>query len=438
MEPEAVLELAARAAEQAEVFVIQSEETPVTFEANRLKLLQSRQTSGLALRVIKKGRLGFSSSTKAGEAQALVERALALAELGPPAPFDFPTPAAVPPVEIYDPQVESLSVEAMVALGQGMVDRLRQYHPDLLCHAGVAKAVVKVQILNSQGGSARYRKTIFSLGLHGNLVRGTDMLDIWEGESSCRVSLDPTSLVARILDKLALAEATAKVSSGSTPVLFTPKGVAGSFLGPLAMALSGKLVLQGASPLGGKIGQPIFHESLSLYDEGALDYAPASAPCDHEGVPTRRTPLIQNGIVQGFYYDLQTAGLAGLLSSTGNGFRSLDSPPAPATTSLIVNEGSTSWKEMLADIAEGLMVDQVTGAWAGNLLAGDFSASVHLGYKIEKGRVVGRVKDAMVAGNIFEALKGQLVAVGDRAAWVNGGVKTPPLYFRALSLSAQG
>ena len=93
--------------------------------------------------------------------------------------------------------------------------------------------------------------------------------------------------------------------------------------------------------LANRIAQALADERFSLYDDGSLDWAPASGPCDHEGVPCRRTPLIQSGVVSGFYYDLQTAALAGV-SSTGNGRRSLDSLPSPSTTSLVVSPGSTS------------------------------------------------------------------------------------------------
>ena len=100
-------------------------------------------------------------------------------------------------------------------------------------------------------------------------------------------------------------------------------------------------------------------------------------------------------------------------------------------------EGDLSLAEMIADVKEGLIVYQVMGAWAGNLLAGDFSANVHLGFKIENGRLVGRVKDTMVAGNVYEAFKDRLRAVGSQAEWVGGSVKLPPLYFRSLSVASK-
>src|SRR5438132_13291037 len=88
---EAILHAAQRAgAQQAEVFAVQSGETPVRFEANRLKEINARQTSGVAPRVIVNGRIGFASSTKPGAVSELVEAALETAPFGPEAHLDFP------------------------------------------------------------------------------------------------------------------------------------------------------------------------------------------------------------------------------------------------------------------------------------------------------------------------------------------------------------
>jgi PmbA protein len=67
-----------------------------------------------------------------------------------------------------------------------------------------------------------------------------------------------------------------------------------------------------------------------------------------------------------------------------------------------------SLADMLAQIDKGLLVDQGMGTWAGNVVAGEFSGNVQLGYKLERGELVGRVKDAMVAGNVYTALGGDV------------------------------
>ncbi|MDP3047778.1 MAG: metallopeptidase TldD-related protein [Chloroflexota bacterium] len=431
---EQVLALAKGVAQEAEVFSIASRETPVSFEANRLKELQTKEVRGVALRVVANGRVGLASSTRWGNPVDLVASAMNMAQYGAEARFELPGHHQLPTVRVYDSAIEGLSVEQLVAMGQRMIDQVRSSDAAMLCDAGVRATVSTVRILNSRGADQTIQKSVLSGSLHGNLVRGTDMLDVYEEASSCQAGLDLDALATSVIRKTEYARQLAAITTGPMPVIFTPKGVAMTLIAPLSMALSGKMVFQGASPLGDKLGQVVADSGFSLHDDGMLDWASSSGSCDHEGVPCRRTALIEHGRVMHFYYDLQTAGLAGAMS-TGNGFRSLDSLPGPGTTSLVVAPGNASLEEMLADVSEGLLVDQTMGAWSGNLISGEFSANVHLGYRISQGRIVGRVKDTMVAGNIFQALGG-LAAVGARPEWA-GDVFTPPLYFKSMGVASK-
>ena len=92
---------------------------------------------------------------------------------------------------------------------------------------------------------------------------------------------------------------------------------------------------------------------------------------------------------------------------------------------------------MVKDIKEGLVIEQLMGAEQGNLLAGDFSGNVLLGYKIENGKMVGRVKDTMVSGNVYQLLK-DIAAIGSESRWVSGFCQTPPFYCKGLSVSSKG
>jgi PmbA protein len=91
---------------------------------------------------------------------------------------------------------------------------------------------------------------------------------------------------------------------------------------------------------------------------------------------------------------------------------------------------------MVADIKEGLVIEQLMGAEQGNILGGDFSGNVLLGYKIENGRMVGRVKDTMVSGNVYKLLK-DIAAIGSESKWVGGFLQTPPIYCHGLSVSSK-
>lgn len=431
---EQVLDLARRAAQEAEVYSITSTATPVSFEANRLKQLHTKEIRGLALRVVVNGRIGLASTTRLDRPERLVETALEMARYGAKAYFTLPVRDGLPKVQVYDPTLANLPVEELVEMGQEMIDRVRAYDPSILCNADLKVVARTIAILNSQGIRHTVQKTAIYVNLHANLIRGTDMLDVYEGASSCRLAIDPAGLAKKVIAKVEQARQIAAVPTRPMPVIFTPKGVAMALIQPLKLALSGKVVYQGASPLGDKLGQIVADARFSLYDDGTIDWAAASTPFDDEGTPCRRTPLIESGRVCNFYYDLQTAGMAGK-ASTGNGFRALESLPTPTPTSFLIATGDASLEDMLADIKEGLLVDQTMGAWSGNLLSGEFSGNVHLGYRIENGRLVGRVKDTMVAGNIFQALQG-LAGIGREAEWV-GDVYTPALYFKSLGVASK-
>ena len=432
---EEILEKARKVAEEAEVFFVSHVETDVVFEANRLKHVQSRETSGRALRIVKEGRIGFAASNRANGAGELVGMALEMAPFGAEARFEFPAPDSYPDVKVHDPDVESVSEEAMVALGQSLIDKVREHTPDLVCDGSVSKGVITVRILNSRGGGATYEKSVFGFGVEGVLIRGTDMLFVGDGDSSCRPLADVSGVVATTIEQLERAKETAQAPTGQLPVIFTPQGVAVALLAPLAMAINGKTVVQGASPLGHRLGEQVLDSRISIWDDATVDYRPGSRFCDGEGVPSRRTPIIENGVVTSFLYDLQTAAMAGR-ESTGSGARGLTTLSTPSPSTIVVEDGDTSFEEMLADMKDGLIVEQLLGASQGNILGGDFSGNILLGYAVKNGEIVGRVKDTMVSGNIYEALK-EVAAVGRDGKWVGGRARIPHICCPRLAVSAK-
>jgi len=430
-----VLDLAGKSAEQAEVYVVDSADTPVTFEANRLKQLRTRQSRGVALRLIVNGRVGLATTTLLENPVDLVNAALETAQFGAEVTYQLPDRIKECGLATFDPAIETLTIERMVEFGQQMIDRARTENDSLLCEASLDKHVVHVRLANSKGLEGSYQQAGFSASFGANLIRGTDMLDVWEGHVSGRPDFDPDVLADKVLHKVRLAEHTATVPTAQLPVIFSPKGVAYTLLDSLASGFNGKIVLEGASPVGDKLGQKAFSSKLSMYDDGLIDYAPGSSPFDDEGVPTRRTTLVGEGVISAFLYDLHTAALAGT-ETTGNAGRALSSLPSPSSHTLWIEPGDATLAEMLADIKEGVLVDQVMGAWAGNTLAGEFSGNIHLGYRIENGELVGRVKDTMVAGNVFQAL-GDIAALGKELHWVGGSLRLPYLYLPALGVASR-
>jgi PmbA protein len=433
---EEVLRSAQKAAEQAEVFSASYRAMPIQFEANELKQVQTKESSSTALRIFKEGRIGFATASGGGGLEALVDMAVETSQFGGPANFQFPSSQDYSEVGIFDPKVEEIAMKRMVEIGKELIAKIKRHTPDILCDVQVTKGANSISLINSQGGEGRYDRSFFSLSLEGILVRGTDMLFVDDSESSCRLADNIDDLADRVIWQLEMAKKEATVSTKLLPTIFTPRGVASALLGPLVLAFNGKAVLEGASSLKGKLGEQVFDKKLSLWDDATVAYGVGSYPFDDEGMPSHRLPLVTNGVVTNFLYDLQTAALAGT-QSTGNGRRVGGGFPSPAISAIILGRGDVSFQAMVEDMKEGLVVEQVIGAGQGNLLGGDFSGNVLLGYKVENGEIVGRVKDTMIAGNVYQVLK-ELLGIGQEARWVGGILQTPALYCSSVSVTTKG
>jgi len=423
---EQLLELAAKSgAEAAEVYQSRSLSRPVFFEANRLKQLESAQSEGTALRLWREGRPGLAVAYGPVEPQAIVERALALSQLNTPEPIELGSDSK----PAYPDLGEAVPVEQLVEWGKQAIALIRDAYPEVLVSAEWDSEVETTRLVNSQGLDCHYTDTTLSCYLSAEWVRGDDFLSVSDGQAQ-RGSLHPEKLTHQILKRLGWAKENVTSPNGRIPVLFTSKA-ADMLWNTIQAALNGKRVLEKASPWVDRLGQSIVSAALTLYQDP--EAGPFSCPFDDEGTPTQPLVFIQKGILQHFYSDRTVAHLLGS-STTGNGFRpGLGSYPTPGLFNLLVQPGKGSLSDLINQLDEGLIVDQMLGG--GGSISGDFSINVDLGYRVKNGQVVGRVKDTMVAGNVYTALK-QLVALGGDADW-NGSCYTPSLIVDGLSTTGR-
>ncbi|MBI2856568.1 MAG: TldD/PmbA family protein [Chloroflexi bacterium] len=433
---EEVLEKARRRAEEAEVFSVHHTDTALTFEANRLKMVETRETSGLALRLILGGHIGFSSTTNLSDKDALVEHAVEMAPFGVASHLELPSASAYAAVDVYDPQVETVGLEEMHHLGQRLIDEVWKGWPEAQFEGQVIRRRIQTRLINSRGCHTSLLKTVFSVYMEGVLIQDTDMLFVAESEISCHPIKDASHLRDSLLLQLERASRIDQVPTRPMPVLFTPRGVAGLLLEPLLSGFSGKMALRGTSPLIGRIGERVVDERVSLWDDPTRPYVPGSRPFDDEGVPSQATPLLQDGQAMNFLYDLQTAAQAGA-RTTASASRSLTNLPSPAPAVLLLAPGDASFEDMLAGMGEGLVVERLLGAGQGNTLGGDFNANVLLGYHVRGGQIAGRAKDVMVSGNVYDVLN-NVVAIGKDTRWLGGFLNAPALYCDSVAVSARG
>ncbi len=417
--------------EQVEVLEMASESTTVGFEANRLKSSKVEETSGIAVRVVKDGRLGFAASSDPKATDKLVENALATAAFGDAVPIKFPGPQPAPAVRTYDRALAELSVARMVEMGEQIIALVREVEPEAQVNVDLKRGVQDVSIRNHAGAEVSLQRSPFSISLEVNRVRGDDVLMVFALSGMTVWEDGYLAFLDDICAKLRLAQRSAQLRSGQMPVLFSPTGALVLTL-PLTVGLDGKNVYQRTSPIVDKVGSQLLDAKLTLADDATLDGKFGSAPYDDEGVAHARHTFIEKGVLQGFYYDLKTAAQMGV-PSTGNGSRSLFTAPRPSLTNLIVAAGETPLQEMIAGIKEGLLVEDALGLGQGNIISGAFSNSLSLAFKIENGEIVGRVKDVSIAGNVYEVLR-DVAAVSQERAWVYTDMYLPHILLPSMNV----
>lgn len=427
---EQVIELANQKGIKAEVYYVASQDTPIEFGNNRLKSLETKASEGIALRVIADYKLGFASSTDLTRLSDLVDAAVATAEIGDPVEFNFTQDVnSVEPKSDYQPP----NTQKLVEVGEDLIRKVHQYNSDILVDVSFHSGTSQVKLATTTDVYTEQHSQSLSAVISGNLVRGEDFLQAYAYEVTRDRQPDYQAILQKLITKYQRAEAGASISSGIYPVLFTPSAVSSTMGRMFGTIFSGQSVVQKASPLTDKLGNQIADERVCVFEDPSLGVS--SCKFDDEGVPTSKKQLIDRGVVKQFYWDRRWAARYGVESS-GNGFRGGISRPSPSLANVCISPGQTSVDDLIAGIDEGIIVDQVLGAGQSNVLAGEFSVNIDLGYKVEQGKIVGRVKDTMVAGNIFEAFS-NLVDLSDRPEWVGSSAYVPHILFAQLGVAAR-
>lgn len=438
-----ILARARHKAEAVELYEERREGIGVTFNGGEIETAGSEAVHGRALRVIAGGRLGFAS-TAGGSDAALVESALLSASHGDPAPFRFVGgdggKAAVP---VLDPATAAIGVDDLIAWGEEAVRRIRDEFPELIVNAALSRGTSEVAVRTSWGGERSEKRSYLTMSVSVEQIRRGDIWSVYASQSVRRVAdLDREGLLADLLRQLRWGREIVPAPTGTPPVLFLPTGLPVLLL-PLLVGFSGMSVFLGTSPLKGRRGETAFDRRLSLTDDGTIPFGPRSRSFDDEGVATGELPLIVDGVIANFYYDLRAAALSNA-DSTGNGMKGgplggggFRVPPGPASRNLVLAPGEGSVDDLIREMNDGLIVAGVLGLGQGNIQSGAFSNNVGIGFAVKGGRVVGRVKNTMIAGNAYDVLKDGVLAIGGKAEWVAGAFHTPPALTQNVSVVTQ-
>ena len=224
-------------------------------------------------------------------------------------------------------------------------------------------------------------------------------------------------------------------------VLFLPEALY-ALLGRVQSVTNGRNIYQKVSPVLGKLNEKIFDGKLTLYDDPLNDRFPGARGFDDEGTPCRSFPIVEKGVLNHFYYDLYYAGKMGV-PPTGHGYKSamwggetVSFKPSPSLEHLYIQPGEKSLRDLMQMMDQGILIAGVMGAHSGNILNGDYSIGLSPGLYVENGEILGHVKDAMVAGNIFDTMN-HIIALEDTLHPASGGM-FPAILFDGVSVATKG
>jgi PmbA protein len=293
----------------------------------------------------------------------------------------------------------------------------------------------RVALANSNGFAASFEQTQSFAYAYAFAGEGHDLMTgVGVGTGRGPGELDPEAIGSEAADRALALHGARQPKTRRCPVVLDPY-VAASFVSIIGGTLSARAVQRGRSLFAGKEGKQIADPLLRLVDDGLESEGLATAPFDGEGVPHRRTVLIENGRLQTFLYDCYTAHVAGR-DSTGNGSRgSYRVPPSVGATNLIVEPGDASTQELIASAGDGFYVTDVSGLHSGvNPASGTFSVGAS-GRLIEGGELAAPAREATIASDLVSMLLA-IQAVGSEARWLpfGGSVKAPPVMIREMTV----
>lgn len=438
----------AKGVERAEVFFFENLRTDVDYEAGNLKSLADTEERGAALRIVKDGKLGFATSTKIDDIDGLVDNAVATAAEGEPVTFEFSEAAEIPSPAISDERIETLAVEDMMKQSEEAIARVSDYESRINVGSGTARQRQHLGVATCRGFEGEFDRTTYEFYVGGMLLDGTSMLHTGASFSGTTYDVDHDELATKAIDKFDKGRKNVDITPGRTTVVLTPRAVADIFL-TLTLGVNGLYVDEKISPLAGRLGETILDERITIRDDGTKAGAFFSAAFDDEGVPMGETTVFENGVLTSYLTDRRTAAKLDH-PLTGNGLKAkrliqskeLGKVPSPETTNWIMDGGDTPREELMAAVGAGVLVDSIMGIIMANLAAGDFSGNLMYALKIENGQTVGRVKDAMISGNVYELFKNNIVGLSKEVerTGVLGGIGSdwyPYVVLRDVSIAAK-
>lgn len=431
-----------KGAAEAEAFLEVGRQADVRVRDGEIEDLTQATSKGVGLRVFVKQRLGFAwtSDFDPSTLDAFVDRAIALAEASAPNPLNgLPNEADLgrwPDVGLlFDDAVASLPPEWKINASLEMEKVVRAFDPRIktIESVGAGESVSEVYLASSAGVHGSYKGTTVYLYAAPVATDGSQLQtsswydakrflgDLWAPEA---VAKEAARRAVRLLG-------ATKVKSQKVPVVFDPI-MAASFVGTIAAAANGDAVYKKSSFLAAQKGKVVAPAAVSIVDDGRLPKGLGTSPFDGEGVATRKTAIVERGVLRSFLYDAFTARKA-KTKTTGNASRGYRSLPSIGTNNLYLEPGTRSPEEIIGELPTGFYVTAMLGHGA-NLVTGEYSRGAN-GLWIENGELTRPVQEVTVAGNLSSMLQ-SIDAIGKDLEF-RGSTGAPTIRFKELTVSGE-
>lgn len=438
-----VVELAMkRGATAAEVVIYESSEFSVSVRLNEVETLKDAFSQEMGLRVIYEGRQAtVSTSDLSKEAvDRLVDEALELARAtSVDEQLTLPDPAELAhdfeDLKLYDNTFNSISTDEKIDMALRAERAAREADPRVVnFEGGGFDAVAGATIMaNSLGFSGAYEGTAFSLATVPIAQEAGKMQrDYWYDTKRRFADLESAEAIGRKATARTVRKLGArKIRTVQVPVVFDPL-TAASLLGNIFQAVSGDSIIRKSSFLIGQVGELIASPLLSVIDDGTIPGALGSRPFDGDGLPTRRTLVLEKGVLKSYLLNTYTAHKLGL-KSTGNSSRGTTGAPSVGSNNLFIEAGLSDPMEIIGSVKNGFYVTELIG-FGVNIVTGDYSRGAS-GIWIENGELTYPVEEVTIASNLKQMLKG-IEMVGSDLEF-RGRVAAPTLKIDSMTVSGE-
>jgi len=374
----------------------------VKYEGNKFDQIKSTDNTAQTLRLLHEGKITTVVSSKPGSEDAIMKEAVEMVRYGSPYDETFAGKTEIKQLTLSDDATKTS--DQMIEMMGGLVADVQSIDSRLVVGGSLTHTVTEIKLQTGSGFDHGYKKSQWGCGVYASFVQGDDRLDLWEGVASMRPDFDLKKLRNNIARKIEWAKNVVPFEAGAYPVIFSPTEVP-FIINPVLASLDGTAIHRKTSPWHDKLGQELLDKRITLIDDGSLDNEWTSKPFDMEGTPTRRNMLVQNGRIQDILLNRKVAAQLGKESSGNAGAME------PEPNFLMMEAGNKSFDELVKSIDKGILIGGTMGAWSGNPFAGIVTGTISMGLKIEKGEIVGRVKDCMFTVNAFDHLAKHLLDI---------------------------